>query len=149
MSNYSTALQTVAAFASAVAGVAAFWVARNAFSFQKNSLLKTAITEQIVKLLQQLSNLKLLAGQPVLGAADEEVIGLGQRIAEAKHSVLLLDAMVSKSARKEMKKVHDIVHRLHEDGIFPTWQIGQNALLNARLAEAIDALQRVYRTEMK
>jgi hypothetical protein len=149
MSDCSIALQTVAALASAVAAVAAFWVARNAFSFQRNSLLKAASIEEIVKLLQQLYYLKSLAGQPVLGAADEDVTGLGQRIADVKHSVLVLEGMVSASARAEVKKVHDIVHKLREDSVFPTGQNAPNASLNERLDKAINALQRVYRTEMK
>lgn len=149
MSDYSPVLQTVAALASAVAAIAAFWVAKSASSFQKNSLLKTATIEQIVKLLQQIYYLKSLTGQPVLGAPDEVVTGLGQKIAEAKHSILLLEAMVLESARTDIKKAHDIVHGLHEGSIFPTGQSGPNASLNAKLDGVINALQCVYRAEMK
>lgn len=149
MSDCSTALQTVAALASATAAVAAFWVARSTFSFQRNLLLKTASIEQIVKLLQQIYYLKSLAGQTALEAADEDVIKLGQRIAEAKHSVLFLEAMVPASARSDMRKVHEIVHGLREGSIFPTGQSGSNASFTAKLDEARDALQRVYRGEMK
>jgi hypothetical protein len=149
MSDCSTVLQTVAALASAVAAIAAFWVAKSTFSFQKNSLLKTASIEKVIKLIQQLHYLKSLAGQPVFGAADEDVTGLGQRIAEVMHSVLVLEGMVSVSARTEMKKVRDIVHSLHESSVFPTGQNGPNASLNERLDKAINALERVYRTEMK
>ena len=73
--------------ASAVAAIAALLVARSAFSFQKNSLPKTASIKQIVKLLQLLYHFKSLAFQPVLSAADEDITGLGQMIAEAKQSV--------------------------------------------------------------
>src|SRR5690554_1433136 len=149
MSDCSTTLQMVAALASAIAAIAALWVARSAFSFQKNSLLKTANLEQIVKLLQQLYYFKSLTGQPVLDASDEDVTGLGQKIAEAKHSVVLLEAMVPESARTEMMNINDIVHGLHEGSIFPTGQGGPNSALRARLNDAIDALQCVYRTEMK
>ena len=127
MSDCSTVLQTVAALASAAAAVAALWVARSTFSFHQNSLLKTSNTEQIVKLLQQLYYFKSLTGQPVLGAGDEDITAIGQRIAEAKHSVLLLEAMVSANARTDMRKVHDIVHGLREGSIFPTGQSGPNA----------------------
>lgn len=149
MIDTSIALQTVAASSSAVAAIAAFWVARSAFTFQKNSLLKTATVEQIVKLLQQLYYLKSLAGQPVFGASDEDVTGLEQRIADVKHSLLLLGAMVPANAGQEMKKVHAIVHGLYEGGIFPSGESGPNATLSAKLDEAIDALQCVYRAEMK
>ena len=149
MSDCSTVLQTVAALASAVAAIAAFWVAKTTFSFQKNSLLKTARIEKIIKLIQQLHYLKSLAGQPVFGAADEDVTGLGQRIAEVMRSVLVLEGMVSVSAGTEMKKVRDIVHSLHESSVFPTGQNGPNVSLNERLDKAIKALERVYRTEMK
>lgn len=149
MSDCSTALQTVAALASAVAAIAAFWTAKNTFSFQRNSLLKVSITEQIVRLLQQLFYLKTLAGEPVFGAADEEVIGLGQKIAEAKHSVRVLEGMVSASARADVQKVHAIVHELREDSVFPTGQSGPNALLKQRLDTAIEALERAYRMEMR
>lgn len=149
MNDFSIALQMTAALASAIAAIAAFWVASRAYAFQKNSLLKIAITEQILKLLQQLYHLKRLTNQPVLGAADEDVLGLGPTIAEAKQSARLLEAMVCGGARKNMKNVHDVVHGLHEGSIFPTGQVGPNAPLNKRLDEAIGALQRVYRTEMK
>ena len=149
MTDCSTALQTVAALASAIAAIAAFWVAKSTFSFQRNSLLKAASIEQIVKLLQQLYYLKTLAGQPVFGAADEDVIGLQQKIAEVKHSVLVLEGMVPARGRADVKEVHDIVHQLREDSVFPTGQNGPNASLNERLEKAINALQRIYRTEMK
>ncbi len=148
MSDCFTALQTVAALASAVAAIAALWVAKNAFSFQRNSLLKAASIEQIVRLLQQLYYFKSLAGQPVFGAADEEVTGLGQRIAEIKQSVFVLGAMVSASALEDVKEVQDIVHRLREDSVFPIGQNGPSPSLSRDLDKAVDALQRVYRTEM-
>lgn len=149
MADCSTALQTVAALASAIAAIAAFWVAKSTFSFQRNSLLKAASVEQIVKLLQQLYYLKSLAGQPVLGAADEDVMGLQQKIAEVKHSVVVLEGMVSASGQEDVKEVYDIVHQLREDSVFPTGQNGPNTSLNERLEKAINALQRIYRTEMK
>lgn len=149
MIDYSIALQTAATLASAIAAIATLWVAKNTFSFQKNSLLKAASVEQIVQLLQKIYYLKLLAGQPVLGAADEDVIELGRRIADTKHSALMLESMVSISAQSDVKKVHDIVNKLQEDSILPVGLDGPNALLNERLDEAIYALQRVYRTEMK
>jgi len=149
MIDTSTALQTVAALSSAAAAIAAFWVARNAFTFQKNSLLKTATVAQIIKLLQQLYYLKSLAGQPVFGARDEDVTGLWHSIAEAKSSYLQLAVMVSPKAGREMEKVRAIVYGLHEGGIFPSGESGLNASLSAKLDEAIDALLGVYRAEMK
>ncbi|MBS4073067.1 MAG: hypothetical protein KGZ90_17190 [Algoriphagus sp.] len=142
-------MQTVAALASAIAAIAALWVARSTFSFQRNSLLKAANLEHIVKILQQLYYFKSLTGQPVLDASDEDVTGLGQKIAEAKHSIVLLEAMVPESARTEIMKVNDIVQGLHEGDIFPTGQGGSNSALRARLNDAIDALQCIYRKEMK
>lgn len=149
MSNFATALQTVAALASAIAAIAAFWVAKTTFSFQRNSLLKAASVEQIVKLLQQIYYLKSLASQPVFSAADEDVVGIGRIISEVKHSIIVLEGMVSASAGAHVKEVHDIVHKIREDSVFPTGQHGPNASLNDRLDKAIDVLQRVYRTEMK
>lgn len=149
MTDGSTTLQTVAALASAVAAIASLWVAKNTFSFQRNSLLKAANIEQIVKLLQQLYYFKSLAGRPVLGAADGEVTRLGKRIAEIKHSVLVLEGMVSARACADVKEVHGIVHELREDSIFSTEKNEPNASLNKLLDKAIDLLQRVYRAEMK
>ena len=149
MNDYAIVLQTVAAVASAIAAAAAYWVAKSTFSFQRNLLLKTASVEKIVKLLQQIYYFKSLAGQPVFDAEDEDVIGLRQRIAEVKNDVLVLEGMVSATAREDVKDVHDVVHKLHEDNVFPTGQNGPNTPLNERLDKAIDALQRVYRTEMK
>jgi hypothetical protein len=149
MSDCSTALQTVAALASAVAAIAALWVASRAFFFQRSSLLKSAVVEQIVTTTKQLYGFRLLTSKPIFGVADEEVSGLPQRISELKNSVSLLEAMVCARARKDMEKVHVIVNGLHESSIFPAHEGVSNAPLDAKLAEAMDALQRVYRTEMK
>ncbi len=46
-------------------------------------------------------------------------------------------------------EVYDIVHQLREDSVFPTGQNGPNTSLIERLEKAINALQRIYRTEIK
>lgn len=53
MADCQTWLQTIAAFSAAVAAIAAAYVARDAFAFQRNSLLKKASIEQILNLLRQ------------------------------------------------------------------------------------------------
>ncbi len=71
MIDYNTILQTVAAISSAIAAILALCVVKSTFTFQKNSLLKRASIEQILKLLHQFHYLKSLTGQAVLGMADE------------------------------------------------------------------------------
>lgn len=82
MNDYNTWLQTAAAISSAVAAITAACLAKSAFTFQRNSLLKKASIEQILKLLHQLYYLKSLTGQAALGASDEDVAGLNQRVSE-------------------------------------------------------------------
>ena len=122
---------------------------KNTFTFQKNSLLKKAIIEHIIKLLSQLYYLRSLAGQAVLAAADEDVAGLKQRISEARESVVALEFMVSEPASADVKEIRDIVDRLREENIFAQEQDEQNVSLGAQMDDAIRLLQKVYRTEIK
>ena len=149
MTDYNTCLQTVAAISSAIAAIAALCVAKNTFTFQKNSLLKRASIEQIIKLLHQLHYLKSLTSQVALGAADEDVTGLKQRISETRGSVIALKSMISAHASADVKKIHDIAHHLREEKVFALGENTPNLVLSQRLDDAISALQNIYRLEMK
>lgn len=149
MADCQTWLQTIAAISAAMAAIAAAYVAKNAFAFQRNSLLKKASIEQILNLLHQIQYLKSLASQPVLQAADEEVIGLKDRISEARKSVATLGSMTTASTSKEISIVRDVVNGLREDLIFASDEKTPNFTVVQRLDEAISALQKIYRTETK
>lgn len=149
MTDYNTCLQTAAAISSAIAAIAAVCVAKNTFTFQRNSLLKKANIEQILKLLQQLHYLKSLTGQPVLGMADEEFTGLKQRISETRDSVKTLESMISATANADLKKVRDFLHGLNETNIVASDDNTPNVTLSRQLDDAISTLQNIYHTEIK
>lgn len=149
MADCQTWLQTIAAISAAVAAIAAAFVAKNAFAFQRKSLLKKASIEQILKLLNQIQYLKSLTSQPVLQAADEEVVGLKDSISEARKSIATLGSMTAASTSKEIAIVRDVVNGLREDLIFATDDKTSNLTVVQRLDEAISALQKIYHTETK
>jgi putative flippase GtrA len=149
MTDYNTCLQTAATISSAIAAITAVYVAKNTFTFQRNSLLKKANIEQILKLLQQLHYLKSLTGQAVLGAADQEFTGLKQRISETRDSVKTLESMISATANADLKTVCDFVHSLNETNVFASDDNTPNVTLSRQLDNAISALQNIYHTEIK
>lgn len=145
----NTFLQTIAAISSAIAAFVAAHLAKSAFTFQKNSLLKKATVEQILKLLHQFHYLKSLAGQGVLDAPDENITGLRQKIFETKQSVMTLEHMICAQASIDMQKIHNIVLNVHEENIFARDGNMKNYALIRQLDEAISALQRIYHTEIR
>ena len=149
MTDYNTCLQTTAAISSAIAAIAAVCVAKNTFTFQRNSLLKKANIEQTLKLLQQLYYLKSLTGQAVLGSTDEEFTGLKQRILETRASVKTLESMISATTNADLRKIHDFVHSLNETNVFASDDNTPNVTLRRQLDDAISALQNIYHTEIK
>lgn len=149
MADCQTWLQTIAAISAALAAIAAAYVAKNAFAFQRNSLLKKASIEQILKVMNEIQYLKSLTRQPVLLAADEEVAGLKDRISEARKSVATLRSMISPSTSKEIAIVRDVMDGLREDFIFASDEKTPNRTISQQLDEAISALQKIYRTETK
>lgn len=149
MADCQTWLQTIAAISAAMAAIAAAYVAKNAFAFQRNSLLKKASIEQILLLLHQTHYLKSLTSQPVLHAADGEVTGLKDRILEARKSVITLESMTSASTRKEIEIVRGVLDGLRDDLIFAFDEKTPNLTTAKQLDSAISALQRIYRMETK
>lgn len=149
MTDYNTYLQTAAAISSAIAAIAAVCVAKNTFTFQKNSLLKKASIEQLLKLLYQFHHLKSLTGQAVLGSADEGVTGLKQRISEIRESVMVLESMISAHASADVKKIRDVAHHLGEENVFARDENTPNVAISQQLDDAISALQNIYRFEIK
>ena len=137
--DFNTCLQTAAAISSAIAAIAAVCVAKNTVTFQKNSLLKKAIIEQILKLLHQFHYLKSLTGQAVLDAADEAVAGLNQRISETRESAAVLESMISAHAYDDIKKIRDVMHHLREENVFARDERTPNAALGQQLDDAINA----------
>jgi len=149
MTDYNTCMQTAAAISSAIAAIAAVCVAKNTFTFQKNSLLKKASIEQILKLLHQFQYLKSLTGQAVLDATDEDFIGLKQRISETRESVMTLESMLSAHASADVKKLHDVAHHLREENVFACDENTPNVVIIKQLNDAISALQNIYRLEIR
>lgn len=149
MADCQTWLQTIAAISAALAAIASACVAKNVFAFQHNSLLKKASIEKIVELLSQIHYLKDLANQPVLQAADEEVVGLKDRILEARRNVITLGSMASVSASKEIAIVRGVVNGLQENLIFSSDDKTPNQTIVQQLDDAISALQKIYRMETK
>jgi hypothetical protein len=148
MTDYNTYLQTAAALCSAIAAIAAVWVAKNTSTFQENSLLKKASIEQILKLLNQFHYLKSLRGQAVLAAADENVSGLKQRISEIRESVMVLESMISARASADVKKICDVVYNLREENVFGSVENNPNDFFSQQLDDAISALKNIYRLEI-
>ena len=149
MADCQTWLQTIAAISSALAAIAAAYVANNAFAFQRNSLLKKANIEQTLKLLHQIYYLKSLTSQPVLQAVDEEVRGLKDRIREARQSIVTLGSMTSACTSKEVAIVQAVVNELHDDRIFAPDDKTPNLTVAQRLDDAISALQKIYHMETR
>ena len=149
MAEYSTYMQTAAAAFSAVAAVAAAYVAARAFAFQKNVLFKKVTCEQVLKVLNQIHYLKSVACHAVLDAPDEDIIGVEERIANIRESVVALESMVSPSARGDVQKLRDIVNGLREAHIFAKDQTEPNSALRVQLDHAIKALNRIYKAELK
>ena len=149
MSEYNTYLQTTAAISSAIAAIAAVCVASSTSALQRNLLLKKVIIEQIMKLLNQLCYLRSLTGQPALAVADRDVTGLQQQISETMASVIALESLVSAPASADVKRVRDVVYGLREEKVFAQDHNTPNVTLNAQLGDAINALHKIYRTEIK
>ena len=149
MTDYNAYMQTAAAISSAISAIAAVCVAKNTFTFQKNSLLKKASIEQILKLLHQLHYLKSLTGQAVLGATDEDVRVLKQRILETQESVMALESMISDHSSAYVKQIHDVMYHLREDNVFARDENTLNIALSQQLDGAIGVLQNIYRLEIK
>lgn len=148
MNDYNTWLQTITAISAAIAAIFAAYVARKAFAFQQNALLKKAIIEQIVKLLEQMYYLKLLAS-PCFTAADDVVTGLKDRIIEARNSVIMLESMTSASTSKELAIVREVISELREDRILSPDDKESSLAIMQQLDDAIRALQMIYRKETK
>ena len=149
MADLSTYLQTAAAICSAIAAIAAFWVAKNTFAFQRNSLLKKSTVEHMLKVLHQLYYLKSFTNQTVLGAADGDVTGLEQRISETRESVTVLETMVSGGAKARVGRVRDVVQNLRGENVFAGNDQTPNVALIAKLDGAICAIQEIYNREIK
>lgn len=149
MTDYNTCLQTAAATGSAIAAIAAVWVAKHTFTFQKNSLLKKASIEKMLELLQQLYYLKSLIGQAVLGVADEKFTEQEQRISEARDSVKTLEFMISAASSAHLKKIGDCVYDLRQKDFCYPDDSTSNVALRQKLDDAIRALQKIYRTAIK
>lgn len=149
MVDCQTWLQTIAAISAAMAAIAAAYVAKTAFAFQRNSLLKKASIEQILKLLHQIQYLKSLTSQPLHQASDEEITGLKDSISEARKNVATLVSMTSASTKKEVATVRAVVNGLREDSIFAFDDRTPNHTMAQQLDDAISALQKIYRMETK
>lgn len=149
MVDCQTWLQTIATVSAAIAAIAAAYVAKHSFAFQRNSLLKKASIEKILELLHQIQYLKSLTTQPALMVADEDVISLKDRISEARKSVVTLRSMISASTSKEIQIVRDVMDGLEEDIIFAPDDNTSSQTTAQRLDDAISALQKIYRTEIK
>lgn len=149
MIDYNTCLQSVAAISSAVAAIAAVYVARSTFTFQRQSLLKKNTIDQIQKLLQQLQYFKSLTGQAVLGTADDDFTNINLRISETQECILVLESMISVSAKAELKKVSDIVRDLDEASIYALDENTPNNELKSQLDISICILQNIYHKELK
>lgn len=93
--------------------------------------------------------MKSLTSQPVLLATDEEVAGLKVKISEARKSIATLRSMISASTSKEIAIVRDVMDGLREDLIFASDDKTPNQTIVQQLDDAISALQKIYRAEIK
>lgn len=149
MADYNAYLQTAAAVSSTIAAIAAVYVARSTFTFQKNFILKRTVIEQLLRLLQDFYYLKSLSGQGVLGAADDEVTGLKQRISDTRASSIALESMLSVNSRDDIESIQRVTRDLSERDFFADNGAVPNVDTRRQLESAISALQRIYRFELK
>jgi hypothetical protein len=124
-------------------------VARRTFTFQRDLLLKKAIIERIIELLDQLYYMRKLTGQSVFAEADEVFMGLPQKISETMASVKALEFLLSAPASANVKRVRYVVHGLRQESVFAQDHNTPNVTLSAQLGDAISALHNIYRTEIK
>ncbi|MGB3394163.1 MAG: hypothetical protein WA956_07745 [Stenotrophomonas sp.] len=142
-------MQTIAAIGSAIAAVAAVWVARSAFAFQKNALLKKTSVELMQQLMQQLFSLKSLAGKTALGMADDEFLGLGQRIVDAREGIRALESMLSPHSATSLTELRDALDGMKEEDFHAPADGRPRHRVVQRLDSAVSALQRIHRMEMR
>ncbi len=147
--DYSTYLQTAAAISSAVAAIASAYVAKVAFAFQRNSVLKRASIEQMLKLLQELHYLKSLTDRTVFAVADEDVVGLNRRVSETVDTVRALEVMASPKARIGLKRIANVLDGLNESNVFAPDDATSDGTVGHRLDGAIGELQSIYYAEVK
>lgn len=144
MADFNTYMQSAAAISSAVAAVFAAVITKNAFRFQKNAILKQAVLSEIASVVCELQFLLSLTDQQPLAVADEVISTLPQKISGIVHSITKLQSMTTMSAQADIKKVLEIISKLHEAAIFS--QEGGSA---TRLREAINLLEKIYRMEIR
>lgn len=149
MPDFNTIFQTISALGSMFAAIAALCVSKSVFSFQRNTIVKQATSDQIRKLLTQLYYLKSLTGQAALDAEDDTIVGLASHIADTKASVAVLGAMMTVQESPDTRKVREIISDLHEGNVFAQDQTKPNTSVSMQLDDAISSLQSIYRSEMK
>lgn len=150
MSDYTSYLQTAAAVSSAIAAVAAVYVSRSTYIFQKQSLLKKMTIEHMQKLMHQLYYLKSLTGKVSLSVPDDEFTNLSKRISETKECFLALESMISySSAQSDLRNVSDFLLDLDEHKIYSPDEHSPNHTVNQQLGDVIGMLQEIYRKELK
>lgn len=150
MSDYTSYLQSAAAVSSAIAAVAAVYVARSTYIFQKQSLLKKMTIEQMQKLLHQLHYLKSHTRRGALSAPDDEIMRLSQRISETNECFFVLKSMISdSSAQSDLSKISDVLLGLNEHKIYAYDELSPNNTVIRQLDDAIGMLQKIYRKELK
>ncbi|MFT3761281.1 MAG: hypothetical protein QM761_01450 [Pseudoxanthomonas sp.] len=142
-------VQAIAAVSSAIAAITAVCVARSALAFQKNSLLKKASIELMLKIMWQLHYLKSLTYRAALGTPDQEFSGLGQRIADTKDDVMALESMLSATVGTDVKTIREFLCGLRESEVFAASDGVPNASIENRLDDAISAMNSIYRKEIK
>jgi hypothetical protein len=149
MIDCNTFIQSVAAICSAIAAIFAAFVAKLAYDFQKNAVLKHSIANQIVTTLGHLYYLNSLKDQSALAMDDEKILDIPQRVSNAKDCVVVLQSMLTtKEAHEKITIVRQIVFGLTEAIILRS---NRNAgdEHSKELHDAIDQLHNIYRMEIK
>ncbi len=148
MNDYNALLQTIAAICSAIAAIKAASLAKSTFAFQRNSLLKKANIEQILRLLYQLHHLKSLTYETAWNAEDKKIIELTSNIFELRKNVTILQCMIAGPASGDVIILRHLTNDLHENNIFACDDEIPNIAAARQLDDAINVLQNIYLIEM-
>jgi hypothetical protein len=149
MVDCQAGMEAIAAISSAIAAIASVFVAKIAFSFQRNMLLKREEIDRLLDLIGQLHYLKSLAHRSAFDVNDEDVSKLGSRLLQARSCLATIESMASESAGSGITRVRDILNGMHESRIFAIDDKTPNAECINNLDVALFELRKLYRMETK
>lgn len=141
MTELSCFLQLLAIIGPSIAAVVTAYVAYKSLVFQKNSLLKRELIEQIRKTLQQLYALKHISEKEGHEISDDDFSqGIEKLLSETTGSIRILRCMNPNGESAEVDKLITTV-----SNIKPLEVNGNDAI---KIMTAINLLNDIYRKEI-